>query len=61
MVDRILRFVDLKEAGFVNNRATLYRWIKLHGFPQGVLLGPNSRGWSEKDVLEWLNSRPIEG
>ncbi len=57
MVPRILRFPDLKDAGIVNNRATLYRWIKDHGFPSGVLLGPNSRGWAENDVLDWLSSR----
>ena len=57
MVPRILHFPDLKYAGIVNNRTTLYRWIKDHGFPPGVLLGPNSRGWAENDVLDWLSSR----
>jgi predicted DNA-binding transcriptional regulator AlpA len=56
MVPQILRFRDLKNAKIVNNRATLYRWIKNHGFPPGVLLGPNSRGWAEDDVLDWFAS-----
>ena len=60
MFPRILRFRDLKDAGIVNNRATLYRWIKDRGFPPGVLLGPKSRGWAEADVLSWLASRPVE-
>ena len=60
MVPRILRFTDLKDAGIVENRTTLYRWIKDHGFPPGVLLGPNSRGWAEADILDWLSSRPVE-
>ncbi len=59
MVDRILRYTDLQEAGIVNNRATLYRWIKDHGFPRGILLGSNSRGWLESDVAKWLRSRPV--
>ena len=59
MFPRILRFRDLKDAGIVNNRATLYRWIEDHGFPPGVLLGPNSRGWAEADVLTWLDSRLV--
>ena len=60
MVSRILRFIDLKDAGIVENRTTLYRWIKDHSFPPGILLGPNSRGWSEVDVLDWLGSRPVK-
>ena len=58
MVNRVLRYTDLQEAGIVNNRATLYRWIKDHGFPQGILLGSNSRGWLESDVAKWLQARP---
>ena len=59
MVNYILRYTDLQEAGIVNNRATLYRWIKDCGFPQGFLLGPNSRGWPENEVEDWLKSRPV--
>ena len=57
---RILRFPDLQDAGIVDNRATLYRWIKDQGFPPGVLLGPKTRGWVESDVLDWVHSRPVE-
>ena len=57
MANRILRFIDLKEMGVVNNRPTLYRWIKDLGFPQGFLLGPNSRAWLEKEVEDWLETR----
>ena len=56
----VLRFSDLKDAGIVNNRATLDRWTKDHGFPPGVLLGPNSRDWTEANILDWLGSRPVE-
>jgi hypothetical protein len=59
MVNCILRYTDLQEAGIVNNRATLYRWIKHHGFPQGILLGPNTRAWPEDDVKKWIQSRPL--
>jgi predicted DNA-binding transcriptional regulator AlpA len=57
MVARILRYPDLEEAGIVSNRVTLYRWIKDHGFPPGFLLGPNSRGWLEREVDQWLSIR----
>jgi predicted DNA-binding transcriptional regulator AlpA len=59
MINSILRYDDLKRSGVVNNRATLYRWIKHHGFPPGVLIGPNSRAWAEKDVLDWLSLRAV--
>ena len=57
---RYLRYSDLVERGIVNNRATLYRWIRRYGFPAGVLLGPNSRAWSEDAVVRWLESRSTE-
>jgi predicted DNA-binding transcriptional regulator AlpA len=57
MVSKVLRFSDLKARGVVNNRATLSRWIKNYGFPAGFLLGPNSRGWYEEDVADWLSRR----
>ena len=57
MVDRIIRFTDLKREGIVNNRATLSRWIKKCDFPCGFLLGPNSRRWYEHEIDEWLCRR----
>ena len=47
---KLLRFKDLKERGIVNNRATLSRRIREHGFPPGFLLGPNSRAWTEDEI-----------
>ena len=51
------RFNDLKRHGIVNNRMTLWRWIKDQGFPEGVLLGPNSRAWLVQEVHSWLENR----
>lgn len=56
-----LRYSDLKAGGIVRNRATLYRWIKLYGFPKGFLIGPNTRAWRKDEVEVWLRSRPIMG
>lgn len=53
------RYTDLKERGIVRNRMTLHRWIQNQGFPQGLLLGPNSRAWPVDQVIQWLNSRKI--
>jgi hypothetical protein len=57
MVSQVMRYADLKARGVVNNRATLSRWIKTHGFPPGFLLGPNSRGWYAHDIECWLSDR----
>ena len=57
MVSQVMRYADLKARGVVNNRATLSRWIKTHGFPSGFLLGPNSRGWYAHDIEGWLSDR----
>jgi hypothetical protein len=57
MVSKVVRFSSLKARGVVNNRATLSRWIKKYGFPAGFLLGPNSRGWYEHEIDEWLCHR----
>jgi prophage regulatory protein len=53
---KLLRFVDLKVRGIINNM-TLRRWIAEHGFPPGVQLGPNSVAWRESEVEAWLGSR----
>lgn len=58
---KYLRFSDLVERGIVRNRVTLGRWQKLHGFPLGVLIGPNSRAWPEDEIQAWLASRSASG
>lgn len=58
---RLLRFADLKERGVVSNWVTLRRWIDREGFPPGLLLGPNSRAWSDAEISSWLASRPCAG
>lgn len=55
---KYLRFDDLRERGIVNNRVTLGNWIRDQGFPPGILAGPNTRLWIERDVEEWLAARP---
>ena len=54
---KLLRYLDLKERGIVNNRMTLRRWIAERGFPAGVQLGPNSIAWPEDEIETWLKSR----
>ena len=58
MMTRFLRFADLKAAGICRNWPTLQRQIKNLGFPRGVLLSANARGWDEAEVEAWLAARP---
>lgn len=51
-------FDDLKRRGIVNNRTQLARLIRDHGFPVGILIGPNSRRWPESSLKPWLDARP---
>jgi predicted DNA-binding transcriptional regulator AlpA len=45
------RYRDLVTMGLVNNRTTLHRWINAGLFPKGRLLGPNTRAWSEDELV----------
>ena len=54
---KYLRFPDLQNKGIVKNSMTLYRWIHPHGFPRGILLGPNTRVWPADEVATWIKSR----
>ncbi len=40
------------------SRATLWRKERAGLFPQRVRLGPNSVGWRDDDIEDWLNSLP---
>ncbi|WP_186194531.1 MULTISPECIES: helix-turn-helix transcriptional regulator [Burkholderia] len=55
--NKILRTKDvLKLLGI--GRTTLYRWLEQNPqFPRPVSLGPNSIGWFENDLNQWLGSR----
>ncbi len=59
-LSRQLRFRDLQELGVLPNRMTLHNWVKNAGFPPGRLVGPNTRLWSETEVVAWLESRPSD-
>jgi len=40
------------------SRPTLLRWQKQGLFPVRRQLGPNRIGWLEREVLDWIQSRP---
>jgi predicted DNA-binding transcriptional regulator AlpA len=52
------RYSDLKLLGFATDRATLRRHIATEGFPEPIVLGPNSVGWVMDEVRAWFAARP---
>ena len=57
MKDRVLKINEVLEILKVSE-PSLYRWIKSGLFPNQIQLGPNSVGWLESEVYEWLSTRP---
>jgi len=43
------------------SRPTLWDWRRKGLFPQPRRLGPNTIGWLESEVQEWLQTRPAVG
>ena len=52
------RFRDLVDAGIATNWPQLLRMIDDQGFPTGIWLSANIRGWEVAEVRRWLASRP---
>ena len=36
---------------------TLWRWIAENRFPQGILIGPGRRVWTEQQLAQWLDEQ----
>ncbi len=56
----LIRYSGLKDLKIVNNRTTLYRWIKDGRFPKPIRLGPNSVAWRWSAIEAWLAAREAE-
>jgi len=57
----LLRFKDLQERGVVRSREQLKNLQKSYGFPLGRWMSPNTRVWTEGEVIDWLESRFSKG
>ena len=54
---RVVRIAQVLEAVGVS-RATLWRMVKAERFPAPIQIGPRAVGWYEREVKDWLDSRP---
>ena len=60
MQDRYVRAPELtRKTGL--SLSTIWRLEQDEQFPRRRALGPNSVGWLESEISNWLNSRPIAG
>jgi predicted DNA-binding transcriptional regulator AlpA len=60
-IPRFLRQADLTERKISSGGRQTDYLIKHHNFPVGRMLSPLIRGWTEAEVLAWLETRPIRG
>jgi predicted DNA-binding transcriptional regulator AlpA len=60
LIEKLLRFKDLKDQGVVTSWPQLRRMQEHYGFPAGRLLGVNIRAWTESEVKQWLAACPVE-
>ncbi|MDB5284393.1 MAG: AlpA family transcriptional regulator [Bacteroidota bacterium] len=42
------------------SRSSIYARMAKQEFPEAVALGPNSIGWYENEVEEWITNRKLE-
>lgn len=54
---RLLRKSDVLRICALS-RSSLYAKIKVGEFPRPVRLGPRSVAWREREVRDWIESRP---
>jgi predicted DNA-binding transcriptional regulator AlpA len=57
-IDELLRFKDLQRLNVVKSWPQLRYMQRHYGFPEGILLGENTRAWTSSKVQEWLEARP---
>ena len=57
---RVLRPADLARRLGVS-RTTLWRWERSGHLPRRREIGPNTAGWPEAEIREWLEARPAAG
>ncbi len=57
-IPRILRPREVADRLGVS-RVTLWRWERKGLIPKKRQVGPNTTGWLESEIVDWLTSRPV--
>ena len=56
MTNKILKLPEVMDMTALS-RSSIYAFISQGTFPKPIPLGPRAVGWSETEVLEWINQR----
>jgi len=56
-MERILRIKEVEHLTGLG-KSTIYYFIERGEFPRPVRLGKKTVGWHERDIKEWILSRP---
>ena len=59
-MQRYLRLTEVITLTGVS-RATIYRWQRRGIFPKSRKIGPQTVGFVESEVREWIKTRPVTG
>ncbi len=57
MLDPFLPIDEVRKAVGDKSRRTIYRWIEEGIFPKPVPIGPNSVGWPESTIKEFIETK----
>ena len=55
---RLLRLPEVMQMTGLS-RTTIYRLMRIHLFPDRVLIGARAVAWRETDILGWMEDRPL--
>jgi predicted DNA-binding transcriptional regulator AlpA len=55
----VLRFKDLVESRLVKTWTDVRNLVRNHDFPPGRMLTNRVRVWTEPEIKDWLQSRPV--
>jgi len=56
-MQRLVTYVDLVAAGYVNNRTTLHRRILRGEFPAPIRVGSRNVAWLKSEIDAWESKR----
>ena len=59
MMTKVLRKKDIREKLGLSD-VTIWRMERDGDFPQRIKIGPNSVGWIESEVDQWIEQRAAE-
>jgi len=54
MLDQFIPLPEVQKATGGKSRSTIYRWVRTGLLPAPRRIGPNSIGWLQSEIDEWI-------